>query len=169
MLHCLSLFILHLLQIGAEDLSENSLWTKAEEEKFEINELFAKLTLTFSSQTRSKCLACVFTAAVIMLCSPVMSFSFFFFLPLCPPSLCLIPCYSNSPASAAKGKNVTNTAPLSPLSAHLLKLFKPFLYLNEESTAHLHYSAMLCQNSISHKFMNKPPTPVSVDGLFPPI
>lgn len=168
MIHCLSLYILHLLQIGPEDLSENSFWTKAKEEKFEKNELFAKLTLTFSSQTRSKCLACVFTAAVIMLRSQVMSFSFFF-LPLCLPSLCLIPCYFNSPASAAKGKNITNTAPLSPLSAHLLKPFTPFLYLNEEYTAHLHYSAMLCQNSISHKFMNKPPTPVSVHALFPPI
>uniref|UniRef100_A0A8C4NV64 Diaphanous related formin 1 n=1 Tax=Dicentrarchus labrax TaxID=13489 RepID=A0A8C4NV64_DICLA len=40
-------------KIGPEDLSENSFWTKAKEEKFENNELFAKLTLAFSSQTKS--------------------------------------------------------------------------------------------------------------------
>lgn len=47
-------------QIGPEDLSESSFWTKAKEDQFESNELFAKLTLTFSSQTKSKCLSCVF-------------------------------------------------------------------------------------------------------------
>ncbi|KAG8004034.1 Protein diaphanous-like protein 1 [Nibea albiflora] len=41
-------------KIGPEDLSENSFWTKAKEEKFENNELFAKLTLAFSSQTKTK-------------------------------------------------------------------------------------------------------------------
>ncbi|XP_035016978.1 protein diaphanous homolog 1 isoform X2 [Hippoglossus stenolepis] len=40
-------------KIGPEDLSENSFWTKAKEDKFESNELFAKLTLTFSSQTKT--------------------------------------------------------------------------------------------------------------------
>ncbi|CAG5990852.1 unnamed protein product, partial [Menidia menidia] len=40
-------------KIGPEDLSENSFWVKSSEEKFENNELFAKLTLTFSSQTNS--------------------------------------------------------------------------------------------------------------------
>ncbi|GLD67347.1 protein diaphanous homolog 1 isoform X1, partial [Lates japonicus] len=40
-------------KIGPEDLSENSFWTKAKEEQFENNELFAKLTLTFSSQTKT--------------------------------------------------------------------------------------------------------------------
>lgn len=40
-------------KIGPEDLSENSFWTKAKEEKFENNELFAKLTLAFSSQTKT--------------------------------------------------------------------------------------------------------------------
>ncbi|KAL7394643.1 hypothetical protein ABVT39_001113 [Epinephelus coioides] len=44
-------------KIGPEDLSEKSFWTKAKEEKFENNELFAKLTLTFSSQTKSECVA----------------------------------------------------------------------------------------------------------------
>nr|XP_046263030.1 protein diaphanous homolog 1-like isoform X2 [Scatophagus argus] len=39
-------------KIGPEDLSENSFWTQAKEEQFESNELFAKLTLTFSSQTK---------------------------------------------------------------------------------------------------------------------
>lgn len=41
-------------KIGPEDLSEKSFWTKAKEEKFENNELFAKLTLTFSSQKTTK-------------------------------------------------------------------------------------------------------------------
>uniref|UniRef100_A0A8C9XF54 Diaphanous related formin 1 n=1 Tax=Sander lucioperca TaxID=283035 RepID=A0A8C9XF54_SANLU len=41
--------------IGPEDLSEKSFWTKAKEGKFENNELFAKLTLAFSSQTKSEC------------------------------------------------------------------------------------------------------------------
>ncbi|KAM7417652.1 hypothetical protein PAMA_017339 [Pampus argenteus] len=40
-------------KIGAEDLSENSFWTKAKEESFETNELFAKLTISFSSQTKT--------------------------------------------------------------------------------------------------------------------
>ncbi|XP_072251390.1 protein diaphanous homolog 1 [Leuresthes tenuis] len=39
-------------KIGSEDLSERSFWVKAKEEAFENNELFAKLTLTFSSQTK---------------------------------------------------------------------------------------------------------------------
>uniref|UniRef100_A0A3Q0R4V1 Diaphanous related formin 1 n=1 Tax=Amphilophus citrinellus TaxID=61819 RepID=A0A3Q0R4V1_AMPCI len=41
-------------KIGPEDLSENSFWIKAKEDKYENNELFAKLTLTFSSQTKSE-------------------------------------------------------------------------------------------------------------------
>ncbi|KAM3867303.1 protein diaphanous homolog 1 [Diretmus argenteus] len=41
-------------KIGAEDLSESSFWTKAKEDHFENNELFAKLTLAFSSQTKTK-------------------------------------------------------------------------------------------------------------------
>ena len=52
----LSLYTGLLSQIGPEDLSENSFWTKAKEDKYESNELFAKLTLTFSSQTKSECL-----------------------------------------------------------------------------------------------------------------
>ncbi|XP_034546447.1 protein diaphanous homolog 1-like [Notolabrus celidotus] len=40
-------------KIGPEDLSESSFWTKAKEDKFENNELFAKLTLAFSSQTKT--------------------------------------------------------------------------------------------------------------------
>ncbi|XP_061691682.1 protein diaphanous homolog 1 [Syngnathoides biaculeatus] len=39
-------------KIGPEDLSETSFWTSAKEEKYENNELFAKLTLAFSSQTK---------------------------------------------------------------------------------------------------------------------
>uniref|UniRef100_A0A3B3ZGT1 Uncharacterized protein n=1 Tax=Periophthalmus magnuspinnatus TaxID=409849 RepID=A0A3B3ZGT1_9GOBI len=41
-------------KIGPEDLSESSFWTKAKEDQFGNNELFAKLTLTFSSQTKTK-------------------------------------------------------------------------------------------------------------------
>ncbi|KAM8733592.1 protein diaphanous homolog 1 [Acanthopagrus schlegelii] len=41
-------------KIGPEDLSEKSFWIKANEEKFESNELLAKLTLAFSSQTKTK-------------------------------------------------------------------------------------------------------------------
>ncbi|XP_078116740.1 protein diaphanous homolog 1 isoform X2 [Sander vitreus] len=41
-------------KIGPEDLSEKSFWIKAKEGKFENNELFAKLTLAFSSQTKTK-------------------------------------------------------------------------------------------------------------------
>nr|XP_023698655.1 protein diaphanous homolog 1 isoform X2 [Paramormyrops kingsleyae] len=40
-------------KLGPEDLSESSFWTKANEERFENNELFAKLTLAFSAQTKS--------------------------------------------------------------------------------------------------------------------
>uniref|UniRef100_A0A672G3U4 Diaphanous related formin 1 n=1 Tax=Salarias fasciatus TaxID=181472 RepID=A0A672G3U4_SALFA len=41
-------------KIGPEELSENSFWIKAKEDQFENDELFAKLTLTFSSQTKTK-------------------------------------------------------------------------------------------------------------------
>uniref|UniRef100_A0A665UHX5 Diaphanous related formin 1 n=1 Tax=Echeneis naucrates TaxID=173247 RepID=A0A665UHX5_ECHNA len=41
-------------RIGAEDLSESSFWTKAEEDQYENNELFAQLTLAFSSMKISK-------------------------------------------------------------------------------------------------------------------
>ncbi|XP_076993363.1 protein diaphanous homolog 1-like isoform X2 [Tamandua tetradactyla] len=37
----------------AEDLSQDCFWTKVKEDRFENNELFAKLTLTFSSQTKT--------------------------------------------------------------------------------------------------------------------
>ncbi|XP_054367786.1 protein diaphanous homolog 1 isoform X1 [Mirounga angustirostris] len=38
----------------AEDLSKDCFWTKVKEDRFENNELFAKLTLTFSAQTKTK-------------------------------------------------------------------------------------------------------------------
>ncbi|XP_077103381.1 protein diaphanous homolog 1 [Siphateles boraxobius] len=41
-------------KIAAEDLSEGSFWVKAKEERYENKELFAKLTLTFSTQTKIK-------------------------------------------------------------------------------------------------------------------
>lgn len=37
----------------AEDLSQNCFWTKVKEDRFENNELFAKLTLAFSAQTKT--------------------------------------------------------------------------------------------------------------------
>ncbi|XP_036403759.1 protein diaphanous homolog 1-like isoform X2 [Megalops cyprinoides] len=40
-------------KIGPEELSESSFWVTAKEEQFENNELFAKLTLAFSSQTKT--------------------------------------------------------------------------------------------------------------------
>ncbi|XP_040310458.1 protein diaphanous homolog 1 isoform X5 [Herpailurus yagouaroundi] len=36
-----------------EDLSQDCFWTKVKEDRFENNELFAKLTLTFSAQTKT--------------------------------------------------------------------------------------------------------------------
>ncbi|KAG1934540.1 protein diaphanous homolog 1 isoform X2 [Pimephales promelas] len=41
-------------KIAPEDLSESSFWVKANEERYENKELFAKLTLTFSTQTKIK-------------------------------------------------------------------------------------------------------------------
>ncbi|RXM99925.1 Protein diaphanous-like 1 [Acipenser ruthenus] len=41
-------------EIAPEELSEKSFWTKVKEDKFENNELFAKLTLAFSAQTKLK-------------------------------------------------------------------------------------------------------------------
>nr|XP_032628420.1 protein diaphanous homolog 1 [Chelonoidis abingdonii] len=40
-------------KIVAEELSQDCFWTKAKEDRFENDELFAKLTLTFSAQTKS--------------------------------------------------------------------------------------------------------------------
>uniref|UniRef100_A0A2K6MGC8 Protein diaphanous homolog 1 n=1 Tax=Rhinopithecus bieti TaxID=61621 RepID=A0A2K6MGC8_RHIBE len=41
-------------KLVAEDLSQDCFWTKVKEDRFENNELFAKLTLTFSAQTKTK-------------------------------------------------------------------------------------------------------------------
>uniref|UniRef100_H0WGT0 Protein diaphanous homolog 1 n=1 Tax=Otolemur garnettii TaxID=30611 RepID=H0WGT0_OTOGA len=40
-------------QFVAEDLSQDCFWTKVKEDRFENNELFAKLTHTFSAQTKT--------------------------------------------------------------------------------------------------------------------
>ncbi|XP_027029138.1 protein diaphanous homolog 1 isoform X2 [Tachysurus fulvidraco] len=40
-------------KIAAEDLSESSFWVKTKEDRFESNELFSRLTLAFSSQTKT--------------------------------------------------------------------------------------------------------------------
>ncbi|KAM4039961.1 protein diaphanous homolog 1 [Anomaloglossus baeobatrachus] len=41
-------------KILPKELSENSFWTQAKEDRFEKDELFAKITLTFSAQTKAK-------------------------------------------------------------------------------------------------------------------
>ncbi|XP_069825339.1 protein diaphanous homolog 1 isoform X2 [Dendropsophus ebraccatus] len=41
-------------KITPRDLSEKSFWTQAKEDRFEKDELFAKITLTFSAQTKCK-------------------------------------------------------------------------------------------------------------------
>ncbi|XP_074866008.1 protein diaphanous homolog 1 isoform X2 [Carettochelys insculpta] len=41
-------------KIVPEELSQDCFWTKVKEDRFEDDELFAKLTLTFSAQTKSK-------------------------------------------------------------------------------------------------------------------
>ncbi|XP_057588594.1 protein diaphanous homolog 1-like isoform X2 [Hippopotamus amphibius kiboko] len=41
-------------KFAAEDLSQDCFWTKVKEDRFENNELFSKLTLTFSAQTKSE-------------------------------------------------------------------------------------------------------------------
>ncbi|MCI4381633.1 hypothetical protein PGIGA_G00254240 [Pangasianodon gigas] len=51
-------------KIAAEDLSESSFWVKSKEDRFESNELFSRLTLAFSSQTKSECCNCS-----VLLCS----------------------------------------------------------------------------------------------------
>uniref|UniRef100_A0A8D0HFY2 Diaphanous related formin 1 n=1 Tax=Sphenodon punctatus TaxID=8508 RepID=A0A8D0HFY2_SPHPU len=42
-------------KIVVEELSQDCFWTKAKEDRFENDELFAKLTLSFSAQTKCKC------------------------------------------------------------------------------------------------------------------
>ncbi|EMP35341.1 Protein diaphanous like protein 1 [Chelonia mydas] len=42
-------------KIVAEELSQDCFWTKVKEDRFENDELFAKLTLTFSAQTKCRC------------------------------------------------------------------------------------------------------------------
>ncbi|KAK3558541.1 hypothetical protein QTP86_019009, partial [Hemibagrus guttatus] len=47
-------------KIAAEDLSDSSFWVKSKEDRFESNELFSRLTLTFSSQTKKLAPSCMF-------------------------------------------------------------------------------------------------------------
>uniref|UniRef100_A0A8B9GXB6 Diaphanous related formin 1 n=1 Tax=Astyanax mexicanus TaxID=7994 RepID=A0A8B9GXB6_ASTMX len=77
----------------AEDLSEKSFWVKAKEDRFESNELFSKLTLIFSSQTKSEsyslCICvcfCMFPSISITLC----------YFSYCIPCSSLIKSYSFS-------------------------------------------------------------------------
>lgn len=41
-----------LFQIEPQEIAENSFWVKAEEDRFENPELFAKLALTFGTQMK---------------------------------------------------------------------------------------------------------------------
>uniref|UniRef100_A0A8C9MIH2 Protein diaphanous homolog 2 n=1 Tax=Serinus canaria TaxID=9135 RepID=A0A8C9MIH2_SERCA len=50
----LTLEMLFFLQIEPQEIGENSFWVKAEEDKFEDPELFAKLALTFGTQMKAK-------------------------------------------------------------------------------------------------------------------
>lgn len=42
------------LQIEPQEMAENCFWIKVKEEKFENSDLFAELSLTFSSKSRGK-------------------------------------------------------------------------------------------------------------------
>lgn len=53
--------------------------------------------------------------------------------------------------------------------SHSFSLSHGSLPVLGEHFARLQYSAMLCQNSISYKFMNKPPTPLLVFAFFLPM
>lgn len=67
-------------QIVPEDLSEGSFWVQSKEDRFENDELFAKLTLTFSSQTKSEFVECVcFTNAYHVVFYILMSNVFLYF------------------------------------------------------------------------------------------
>ncbi|KAF4081158.1 hypothetical protein AMELA_G00158180 [Ameiurus melas] len=52
-------------KIAAEDLSESSFWVKSKEARFENNELFSRLTLAFSSQTKTSKGFCDLTLALL--------------------------------------------------------------------------------------------------------
>lgn len=41
-----------LFQVEPQEIAENSFWVKAEEDKFESPELFAKLAITFGTQAK---------------------------------------------------------------------------------------------------------------------
>lgn len=77
------------VKLGPEDLSEDSFWTQSKEEKFENNELFAKLTLAFSSQTKCKCVGYFlsFNCFYHVMIPSNEQFSIFVTPPLPPPIL----------------------------------------------------------------------------------
>uniref|UniRef100_A0A8C3Y7N2 Diaphanous related formin 2 n=1 Tax=Catharus ustulatus TaxID=91951 RepID=A0A8C3Y7N2_CATUS len=52
--HRMTLEMLFAFQIEPQEIGENSFWVKAEEDKFEDPELFAKLALTFGTQMKAK-------------------------------------------------------------------------------------------------------------------
>lgn len=115
------------------------------------------------------CGLCVSTTIpVIMLCFPVMSNVFLRFSPLPHPSplspdtmsiSILLLCFHQP----LKVRISRIHFPFSSFFSHIFSsLSHPSLPLLGGHAAHLHYSTTLCQNSISHKFMNKPPTPVFV-------
>lgn len=55
--------ILVSLQIVPQEMAENCFWIKVKEEKFENPDLFAQLSLSFSSQSKGKEAASLFTSS----------------------------------------------------------------------------------------------------------
>lgn len=142
---------LSLPQIGPEDLSEKSFWTKAKEGKFENNELFAKLTLAFSSQTKSEC-ACVFYYCCyhVVFHSNEQCLSLFLTSPTSLPmsiSILLLCFHQPLKVRISRTHFVLFFFFFHTSSPAFLTLLFPLL---GGHSAHLHYSATLCQNSISH-------------------
>lgn len=59
--------ILVSLQIVPQEMAENCFWIKVKEEKFENPDLFAQLSLCFSSQSKGKEASSPFTLSLINL------------------------------------------------------------------------------------------------------
>ncbi|KAJ8246895.1 hypothetical protein GJAV_G00256550 [Gymnothorax javanicus] len=58
-------------KIAVDELSEESFWVSSKEDQYESKELFAKLTLAFSSQTKSKCPKHLTCTALLLLSMPL--------------------------------------------------------------------------------------------------
>lgn len=63
-------------QIEPQEIAENSFWVKAEEDKFENPELFAKLALTFGTQMKGTCFDfCIMLLLSLKLCNDSLSYA----------------------------------------------------------------------------------------------